>query len=88
MKMKEVVVGQTYLARISGNLVRVRIDAEIERRTFKATRTGWRATNLATGREVTIKSASKLRSVLDGPGNYLPIRPAGTTLPGAMMPLG
>jgi len=64
MKQADVKVGENYTARISGNLVTVRIDRE---RAAKSTAKGqqrhggWDATNLATNKKVHIKSAAKLR---------------------------
>lgn len=63
MKKAEVVVGEVYAAKVSGRVVPVRIEEEVERysTTAKRRKTTWRATNLKTEREVTIKSAAKLR---------------------------
>jgi hypothetical protein len=71
MLKKDVVVGQVYVAKISGKLTRVRIDSEVESRTIgeggysgrpkRKIGGGWMATNLNTGRQVRIKSAAKLR---------------------------
>lgn len=73
MKREEIIVGKTYIARISGQFVPVRIDRENEdKRRFSGvdysghmqTRKyhgGWQATNLKTNREIRIKSAAKLR---------------------------
>lgn len=54
MKKDQVHVGRAYVAKVSGQLARVRIDAESR---FG----GWDATNLATHRKVRIKSAQRLR---------------------------
>ncbi len=54
MKKDQVHVGGTFLAKVSGQLARVRIDAESR---FG----GWDATNIATNRKVRIKSAQRLR---------------------------
>ena len=56
MLKKQVQVGATYEAKISGRLVPVRLLRE-------SPLGGWSATNLATGRSVRIKSAAKLRRV-------------------------
>lgn len=53
MLKADVILGATYTAKISGSLVYVRLD-----RVYKS---GWKAMNLATSHEVTIKSAAKLR---------------------------
>lgn len=73
MLKSEVIVGRKYKARIGANVVTVRIDEVVEIAGYKAVslysgrhstpaKTRWLATNLATGRQITIKSASKLRS--------------------------
>ncbi len=54
MKKNEVKIGATYTAKVSGKVVRVRIDAENRQG-------GWNATNLATKKKVRIKSAQRLR---------------------------
>jgi len=70
MKQADVKTGESYTARISGNLVTVRIDRE---RAAKSTSRGqqrhggWDATNLATNKKVHIKSAAKLRGKARGP---------------------
>ena len=54
MKKQDVEIGSTYIVKVSGVLARVRIIAE-------SPYGGWRGTNLATGREVRIRSAARLR---------------------------
>jgi hypothetical protein len=54
MKKDQVQIGGTYVAKVSGQLARVRIDAESRFR-------GWDATNVSTRRKVRIKSAQRLR---------------------------
>jgi len=54
MKKDQVQVGRAYVAKVSGQLAHVRIDAESR---FG----GWDATNVDTGRRVRIKSAQRLR---------------------------
>ncbi|NLY01542.1 MAG: hypothetical protein GXY83_36080 [Rhodopirellula sp.] len=54
MKKDQVHIGGTYVAKVSGQLARVRIDAESR---FG----GWDATNVLTNRKVRIKSAQRLR---------------------------
>lgn len=54
MKKKDVVVGKTYLAKVSENVVKVRITGE-------SPFGGWDAKNETTGRDVRIKSAQRLR---------------------------
>ena len=59
MKKNDVRIGGTYTAKVSGNLAKVRIDAENQHG-------GWDATNLATKKGVRIKSAQRLRAAADG----------------------
>ncbi len=58
MKKSEVKIGATYTAKVSGKVVRVRIDAENRQG-------GWNATNLTTKKKVRIKSARRLRAAAD-----------------------
>ncbi|MFY9224652.1 MAG: hypothetical protein WAQ98_18405 [Blastocatellia bacterium] len=57
MKAKDVVIGQIYLVKVSAKLQRVRL---IKRSNYG----GWVGMNLATGREIRIKTAAKLRSLV------------------------
>ena len=54
MKKADVVIGQKYVAKISGKLTVVRLDRH-------AIQGGWYATNVSTGRPVRIRTAAKLR---------------------------
>lgn len=54
MKKADVTIGQTYTAKVSGTIVRVRIDSENRHG-------GWDATNLETNKRVRIKTAQRLR---------------------------
>src|SRR5208282_6426580 len=54
VKKADVVIGQKYVAKISGKLTVVRLDRH-------ATQGGWYATNVSTGRPVRIRTAAKLR---------------------------
>lgn len=54
MKKADVQIGGTYIAKVSGNLVTVRIDRE-------SPYGGWDAVNLSTGRSVRIRSAARVR---------------------------
>lgn len=54
MKQKEVQVGGIYAAKVSGNVVPVRLDRE-------SRYGGWDATNLQTGRTVRVATAQRLR---------------------------
>jgi len=57
MLKSQVSIGNVYCAKISGKLTRVRIDCPCPYG-------GWFGTNLVTQREVRIRSAAKLRSVV------------------------
>ncbi|TWT40492.1 hypothetical protein RAS1_42030 [Phycisphaerae bacterium RAS1] len=54
MKKRDVTIGGIYVAKVSGNRCRVRIDRE-------SVYGGWEATNLATARRIHIRSAQRLR---------------------------
>ena len=54
MKKAEVQIGSTYIVKVSGVLAKVRITGD-------SPYGGWRGTNLATRREVRIRSAARLR---------------------------
>ena len=55
MQKHNVKVGSTYIVKVSGTLAKVRITREHERG-------GWYGINLATGREIRIRTAARLRS--------------------------
>ena len=55
MQKQNIKVGSTYIVKVSGTLARVRITRE-------HARGGWYGTNLATGREIRIRTAARLRS--------------------------
>ena len=55
MQKHNVKVGTTYIVRVSGTLARVHLTREHPRG-------GWYGTNLATGREIRIRTAARLRS--------------------------
>lgn len=63
MKQSDVMVGGFYTARVSGNMVVVRIDASLGHRAFGAKRAIWQATNLATGKVITVSAARLQRRV-------------------------
>jgi len=65
MKKNEVKIGERYLAKVSGSVSPVRLDAE-------SPYGGWDGTNLDTGRQVRIKSAQRLR------GEFNPYKEDGT----------
>ena len=54
MKQKEIQLGRCYVAKVSGNLTRVRIDSE-------SIYGRWNGINLETGKKVRIKSPARLR---------------------------
>ena len=55
MQKHNIKVGSTYIVKVSGTLTKVRITREHPRG-------GWYGTNLATGREIRIRTAARLRS--------------------------
>jgi len=55
MQKHNVQIGTTYIVKVSGTLAKVRITREHPRG-------GWYGTNLATGREIRIRTAARLRS--------------------------
>ena len=55
MQKNNVKVGTTYIVKVSGTLAKVRLTRE-------HARGGWYGTNLATGREIRIRTAARLRS--------------------------
>ena len=55
MQKHNIKVGSTYIVKVSGTLAKVRITREHDRG-------GWYGTNLATGREIRIRTAARLRS--------------------------
>ena len=55
MQKNNVKVGTTYIVKVSGTLAKVRLTRE-------DARGGWYGTNLATGREIRIRTAARLRS--------------------------
>jgi hypothetical protein len=64
MTKKDVVVGQQYTMNHTSGKIQVKILEKVEHSgtTYSKARTHWRATNLKTGREITVKSAMKLSS--------------------------
>jgi hypothetical protein len=55
MQKLNVKIGTTYIVKVSGTLAKVRLTREHDRG-------GWYGTNLATGREIRIRTAARLRS--------------------------
>jgi hypothetical protein len=54
MKKQDVQIGSIYIVKVSGVLAKVRIDGE-------SPYGGWNGTNLATGRQIRIRGAGRLR---------------------------
>jgi hypothetical protein len=67
MQKHNIKVGATYIVKVSGTLARVRITREHDRG-------GWYGTNLATGREIRIRTAARLRSEATPEGPRKPVR--------------
>ena len=61
MQKEHVQIGRTYIVKVSGSLARVRLTREHPR-------SGWYGTNLASGREIRIRTAARLRSEVATPG--------------------
>ena len=57
MTKAKVSIGTTYIVKVSGNLTRVRLTRECEYG-------GWYGKNLATGREIRIRTAARLRAAI------------------------
>ena len=55
MQKQNIQIGTTYIVKVSGMLAKVRITREHPRG-------GWYGTNLATGREIRIRTGARLRS--------------------------
>ena len=55
MQKQNVRIGTTYTVKVSGTLAKVKLTRE-------SPRGGWYGTNLATGREIRIRTAARLRS--------------------------
>lgn len=73
MKKSSIQVGGVYVARVSGKLTEVRVDAINERGDFCSRTGGYHSTdcfdvtNLATGRKLTFRSAEKFRYPVQDP---------------------
>ena len=62
MRASQVKIGETYIARVSGNLVPIKVLEEVQSFTFSGKRkTNFRCRNERTGREIVVKSAAKFR---------------------------
>ncbi len=58
MKKKDVEIGKTYIVKVSGKLVPVKLVSKYEYGR------GWNGKNMKTGRDVRIKTAAKLRRLV------------------------
>lgn len=58
MKKAEIKIGEIYLVKVSEKIVKVRVDSLDKW-------CGWLGTNLATGREVRMRTAAKMRATVD-----------------------
>ena len=68
----DVVIGNIYVMKVSQKLAKVRIE-------YAHQAGGWVGTNLATGREVRVRSAAKLRAAAtDNTSTVMPITPPVT----------
>jgi hypothetical protein len=65
MQKQDVHIGTTYIVKVSGTLAKVRLTREHPRG-------GWYGTNLATGREIRIRTAARLRSEAKPAGERRP----------------
>ena len=64
MKKNEIKTGETYLAKVSGKLVRVKVNEIVEQNRYGGKSvTRYQCINTATGREIVVKSAARFRSV-------------------------
>ncbi len=72
MKKAEIKVGGHYIAKVSGRIVTVRVDAIRECGGYDHNRPVYDVTNLTTGRKTTFRSAAKFRSEIGGV-NWKPI---------------
>jgi hypothetical protein len=62
MQKQDIHVGSTYIVKVSGTLAKVRITREHKRG-------GWYGTNLATGHEIRIRTAARLRKEVNPASN-------------------
>ena len=74
MKKQESKVGGHYVARISGRIVTVRVDAIRECDGFKRVETVFDVTNLVTGRKTTFRSAAKFRGMAKSGGTMMTVQ--------------
>ncbi len=71
MLKKNVKTGTTYIVKVSGTLAKVRVTREHDRG-------GWYGTNLATGREIRIRTAARLRGEVGPAPGTRPITGPGS----------
>ena len=74
MQKQNVHIGTTYIVKVSGALAKVRITREHPRG-------GWYGSNLATGREIRIRTAARLRSEVKPAGERGPEQARNPRLP-------
>jgi hypothetical protein len=74
MQKQNIQIGTTYIVKVSGTLAKVRITREHPRG-------GWYGTNLATGREIRIRTAARLRSEVKPAGEERPAQIRNPRLP-------
>lgn len=67
MQKHNIKLGSAYIVKVSGALTKVRITREHERG-------GWYGINLATGREIRIRTAARLRKEVSPGGSRQPVR--------------
>jgi hypothetical protein len=67
MQKHNIKLGSTYIVKVSGTLTKVRITREHDRG-------GWYGINLATGREIRIRTAARLRKEASPEGPQWPVR--------------
>ena len=74
MQKHNIKVGSTYIVKVSGTLAKVHLTREHPRG-------GWYGTNLATGREIRIRTAARLRSEAKPAGEKCPAQVRNPRLP-------
>ncbi len=76
MKKDSIQIGKTYFAKVSGKLVRVKVNGISERSDYKGrTITRYDCTNTNTEREIMVKSAARFRG-------EAPLKLSGRMVPG------
>lgn len=80
MKAKDIRVGSVYAAKVSGNIVPVRVDVIREVFTFDKSKTAYDVKNLKTGRVTTFRSAAKFRYKLNDDGSPIMRNPTADAI--------